>query len=160
MPLALATTLYIQTLSLICINDKTPSDMTPRPLLLQSVLHLGFLKNVVVCNKFVFCLEVLSAIEKMSCSCTLSDLSQYRGDNPLYPVLVPKIFGKQRHFLIYSVMLPNITGYPRNTNGFLAQCVAGRQWRATLVMTFEAILFWMFLALHHLTLPEEHWLTI
>jgi hypothetical protein len=44
---------------------------------------------------------------------TVSKLCQYRGDNPLYSVLVPNILGSQIHFLIYSVMLPNILGFTR-----------------------------------------------
>jgi hypothetical protein len=41
----------------------------------------------------------------------------------LSPVLFLNIFGRHRYFLTYSVM-PNITGYPRDTHGFLVQCLS------------------------------------
>jgi hypothetical protein len=45
---------------------------------------------------------------------TVPKIGSCRGDNPLYSVLVPNIFGSHIHFLVYWVMLPEITGYSRD----------------------------------------------
>jgi hypothetical protein len=37
----------------------------------------------------------------------------------VYSILVPNKFGREIHFLIFSAMLPNITGYSRDTDGYI-----------------------------------------
>jgi hypothetical protein len=49
---------------------------------------------------------------------TVPKICQCRRDNLLYSDWIPNIFGRHRHFWIYLVLLPNIMGYPDNTNRF------------------------------------------
>jgi hypothetical protein len=53
---------------------------------------------------------------------TVLKIRQSRGNNS--SVLFPNTFGRHRHFLIYSVMLPNITCYPRLYRQFFAQYIS------------------------------------
>jgi hypothetical protein len=65
--------------------------------------------------------RVLLAVRDIGTSAALRQkIRKCRGDKPLYSALVPNIFGGHRHFLMYSEMLPNLTGYPHDTNGLLA----------------------------------------
>jgi hypothetical protein len=52
---------------------------------------------------------------------TVPKIRQCLGENPLYSLVLQNISGNVNW--IYSEQIPNITGYPRNTNGFSAQCM-------------------------------------